>query len=124
MSRAAGPRVPVMAGNGAGVWVVLLIGWGLAAAAWLAWLAARIAAALAGRHVPPFGEHWVISLARGRTGQTWPGTPTVLVAADRRRAGLRRHHGRDHGVAGHRRRASRGPAIRWPRSPSTRRSGR
>jgi type IV secretory pathway TraG/TraD family ATPase VirD4 len=79
MNRAAGPRVPIMAGNGAGVWVVLLIGWGLLAASGLAWLAARIAAALAGRHVPPFGEHWIISLAQGRTGQTWPGTPTSLV---------------------------------------------
>jgi type IV secretory pathway TraG/TraD family ATPase VirD4 len=69
-----------LAGNGAGVWVVLLIGWGLAAAAWLAWLAARIAAALAGRRMPPFGERWVISVACWRTGQAWPGTPTVLVA--------------------------------------------
>jgi type IV secretory pathway TraG/TraD family ATPase VirD4 len=79
MSRAAGPRVPILAGNGAGVWVVLLLGWGLAAGAWLAWLAARIAATLTGHRVPPFGEHWIIGLARGRTGQTWPGTPTVLV---------------------------------------------
>ena len=78
MRRAAGPRVPILAGNGAGVWVVLLLGWGLAAGAWLAWLAARIAAALAGRHARPFGEHWIISLAQGHTGQTWPGTPTVL----------------------------------------------
>ena len=79
MSRAIGPRVPFLAGNGAGVWVVLLIGWGLAAVAWLAWLAARIAAALAGQHAPPFSERWVISLARWRTSQAWPGTPTVLV---------------------------------------------
>jgi len=79
MTRAAGPRMPLLAGNGAGVWVVLLIGWGLAAAAWVAWLAARIAAALAGRRMPPFGERWVISLARWRTSQAWPGTPTVLV---------------------------------------------
>ena len=72
--------MPLLAGNGAGVWVVLLIGWGLAAAAWLAWLAARIAAALAGRRMPPFSERWVISLARWRTSQAWPGTPTILVA--------------------------------------------
>jgi TraM recognition site of TraD and TraG/Type IV secretory system Conjugative DNA transfer len=78
--RANTPRVPILAGNGAGVWVVLLIGWGLAAAAWLAWLAARIAAALAGRRMPSFSERWVISLARWRTSQAWPGTPTVLVA--------------------------------------------
>ena len=50
MTRAAGPRMPLLAGNGAGVWVVLLIGWGLAGMAWLAWLAARIAAALARAH--------------------------------------------------------------------------
>ena len=80
MTRAAGPRVPLLAGNGAGVWVVLLIGWGLAAAAWLAWLAARAAAALAGRRMPPFSERWVISLARWRTSQAWPGTPTIVVA--------------------------------------------
>jgi hypothetical protein len=79
VTRAAGPRVPIMAGNGAGVWVVLLIGWGLAAVAWLAWLAALIAATLAGHHLPPFSEHWITSLARGRTGQAWPGTPTPLV---------------------------------------------
>jgi len=79
MSRAAGPRVPILAGNGAGVWVVLLLGWGLAVGAWLAWLAARIAAALTGHRAPSFGEHWLLGLARGRTGQTWPGTPTVLV---------------------------------------------
>lgn len=80
MSRVAGPRVPIMAGNGAGVWVVLLIGWGLAAVSWLAWLAARIAAALVGGRVPRFSERWVISVARGRTVQAWPGTPTPLVS--------------------------------------------
>jgi type IV secretory pathway TraG/TraD family ATPase VirD4 len=80
VSRAAAPRVPLLAGNGAGVWVVLLIGWSLAAAAWLAWLAARIAAALSGGHVPSFGERWVISLACWRTSQAWPGTATILVA--------------------------------------------
>jgi hypothetical protein len=80
MTRPAAPRVPMLAGNGAGMWVVLLLGWGLAAGTWLAWLAARIAAGMVGRHVPRFGEHWIISLARGRTGQTWPETPTALVA--------------------------------------------
>jgi hypothetical protein len=75
MSRTADPRVPILAGNGAGVWVVLLIGWGLTVAAWLVWLAARIAAALTGSHVPPFSERWIISLARWRTSQAWPGSP-------------------------------------------------
>jgi TraM recognition site of TraD and TraG len=77
--RANTPQVPLLAGNGAGIWVVLLIGWGLVAAVWLAWLAARIAAALARRRMPPFGERWVISLAGWRTSQAWPGTPTVSV---------------------------------------------
>ena len=80
MARAVRPRVPILAGNGAGVWVILLLAWSLIAAAWLAWLAARFAAALAGRRVPPFSERWVISLIRWRTGQAWPGTPTLLVA--------------------------------------------
>jgi type IV secretory pathway TraG/TraD family ATPase VirD4 len=71
--------VPLLAGNGAGVWVVLLIGWGLAGMAWLAWVAARIAAALAGRRMPSFSERWVISLARWRTSQAWPGTSTIVV---------------------------------------------
>ena len=80
MARAVRPRVPVLAGNGAGVWIILLLAWSLIAAAWLAWLAARLAAVLAGRRVPPFSERWVISLIRLRTGQAWPGTPTLLVA--------------------------------------------
>jgi type IV secretory pathway TraG/TraD family ATPase VirD4 len=68
-----------MSGNGAGVWLVVLAGWGLVAVTWLAWLAARVAAALAGRRIPPFGERWVYSLLRGHTAATWPGTPTLLV---------------------------------------------
>src|SRR6516165_5179199 len=79
MTRAIRPQVPILAGNGAGVWVILLIGWGLAAAAGLAWLSARTAAALAGSRIPPFGERWVVSVARWHTGQAWPGTPTPLV---------------------------------------------
>jgi type IV secretory pathway TraG/TraD family ATPase VirD4 len=79
MTRAVRPQVPILAGNGAGVWVILLIGWGLAAAGGLAWLGARIAAALVGRRVPPFGARWVVSVARWHTGQAWPGTPTPLV---------------------------------------------
>jgi type IV secretory pathway TraG/TraD family ATPase VirD4 len=79
VTRAVGPRAPVMACNGAGIWIVLMIGWGFAAVAWLVWCAARVAAALAGRHVPPFGERWIINLIRWRTGQAWPGTPTPMV---------------------------------------------
>jgi hypothetical protein len=79
MRQPAGPRVPIMSGNGAGIWIVVLSGWGAVAATWVAWLAARIAAELAGGHVPSFGERWVYVLLRGRTAQAWPGTPTVLV---------------------------------------------
>ena len=81
MRQAAGPRVPIMSGNGAGVWIVVLAGWGLVSVAWLAWLAARIAAVLARGRVPPFGERWVYTLLRGRTAQAWPGTPDALVIA-------------------------------------------
>ncbi len=79
MSRPAAPRMPVTAGNGTGVWIALLAGWGIASATWLFWLAAWLAAALDSRHVPPFGVHWIISLARWQTSRTWPGTPTALV---------------------------------------------
>ena len=64
MSRPGDPQVPILAGNGAGIGVVLLIGWGLVIAAWLTWLAARIAAALTGRHVPTFA---------GTGSSAWPG---------------------------------------------------
>ena len=77
MTRAPGPRAPLTTGSGAGVWIVALAGWGLAGLTGLVWVAARIAAALTGGHVPPFGEQWVVSLARGRTGRAWPGTPTA-----------------------------------------------
>jgi len=29
--------------------------------------------------MPSFSERWVISLARWRTSQAWPGTSTILV---------------------------------------------
>lgn len=81
MRQPVGPRVPIMSGNGAGVWITVLAGWGVVAVAWLVWLAARIAAELSGGRVPSFGEHWVYSLVRGRVAQAWSGTPTPLVIA-------------------------------------------
>jgi type IV secretory pathway TraG/TraD family ATPase VirD4 len=63
------------------MWWVLALCWGLAALTGLVWVAAHAAAALSGGHVPPFGEQWAADLARGRTGQAWPGTPTALVVA-------------------------------------------
>ena len=80
LNRAGGPRAPVLAGGGAGPWAAVLIGLGLAALAWLAWLSAWIAAALSGGRVPAFGGQWALSLARGRTAAAWPGTPTALVS--------------------------------------------
>jgi type IV secretory pathway TraG/TraD family ATPase VirD4 len=62
------------------MWCLLALCWGLFALTGLVWVAAQTAAALAGGHVPPFGEQWATELARGRTGRAWPGTPTALVA--------------------------------------------
>jgi len=56
------------------------VGWGLAGLCALTWLAARIAAAIAGGRVAPFGARWVTDLAQWRTGLLWPGTPAPLVA--------------------------------------------
>ena len=62
----------VWQGTGLGVWVVLLLTWGLARAAWLA---AWIAAVLVGRRVPPFS-----GLARvGPLGEV-PGMSTLVQA--------------------------------------------
>jgi len=81
MSRAIGPRAPFAGGNSLGAWIVLGLGWGLAALTALAWAGARTAAALTGGHVPPFGTHWIEDLVRLRTGLAWTGTPTALVVA-------------------------------------------
>ncbi|HUY47854.1 MAG TPA: hypothetical protein VMV92_19335 [Streptosporangiaceae bacterium] len=79
MSRAIGPRPPFAAGNAALAWMLIAAGWGVIGA-WLAWAAARLAATLAGGHVPPFSAGWASALVHGRTAQAWPGTPTPLVA--------------------------------------------
>jgi hypothetical protein len=80
VSRALGPRPPLAVGNAALAWMLLAAAWAIIGLAWLAWAAARLAAALAGGRVPPFGTRWASALAHGRTAQTWPGTPTSLVA--------------------------------------------
>jgi type IV secretory pathway TraG/TraD family ATPase VirD4 len=80
VSRALGPRPPLAAGNAALAWLLLAVAWGLAGLAGLAWAAARLAAALAGGHVPPLSIRWVTAILHGRTGQAWPGTPTAMVA--------------------------------------------
>ena len=80
MTRTAGPRAPVAAGTAAGMWCILALCWGLLGLTGLVWAAAQAAAALAGGHVPPFGEQWAADLTRGQTGRAWPGTPTALVA--------------------------------------------
>jgi len=82
VSRALGPRPPLAAGNAALAWTVILCGWALAALAWLAWAAARLAALASGHgHVAPFGVRWVSALVHGHAAQAWPGVPTALVAA-------------------------------------------
>jgi hypothetical protein len=79
VTRGTGPRMPGLGGGATGPWWTVAITASLAAAAWLTWLAARIAAALSGGRVPGFGARWVAALALGRTAQAWPATPTVLV---------------------------------------------
>jgi TraM recognition site of TraD and TraG len=74
-----GPRPPALGGGWTGPWVAVVTIGGLAAAAWLVWLAARIAAALSGGRVPGFGARWIAALAMFRTTEAWPGTPTALV---------------------------------------------
>jgi hypothetical protein len=80
VSRALGPRPPFAAGNAALAWTLIAAFWGVIGLAWLAWAAARLAAAVAGGRVPPFGIRWASALVHGRTAQAWPGTPTPLVA--------------------------------------------
>jgi hypothetical protein len=71
--------MPVL-GGGTGPWAVLMANIGVVAAAAVAWLSARIAATVSGGRVTAFGARWLVALALGRTAQTWPGTPTALVA--------------------------------------------
>lgn len=81
MSRTAGPRAPLAAGNALSAWVVLLGCWGLFGLLGLVWVAAWIAAMLTGGPpIPTFGAQWATDLVRGHTERTWPGTPTSLVA--------------------------------------------
>jgi type IV secretory pathway TraG/TraD family ATPase VirD4 len=80
MSRIIGPRAPFAAGNALSAWIVLAACWAVAALVALAWVAAHIAVAIRGGHVPPLSAQWADNLARLRTRQTWPGAPTALVA--------------------------------------------
>jgi hypothetical protein len=78
LRRTPGPQMPVL-GGATGPWAVLAVSIGAVAMAWLAWLSACVAAVLSGGRVSSFGARWLIALVLGRTAQTWPGTPTVLV---------------------------------------------
>ena len=80
MIRAAGPRAPLNVGSAVGMWWALGVFWGVAGLTGLVWVAARIAAAPTGGHVPPFGVRWVIEFVTAGPGRAWPGTPTALVA--------------------------------------------
>ena len=79
LRRTPGPQMPVLGGGGTGPWAVLVVSLGVIAVAAVAWLSARLAATLSGGRVASFGARWLIALVLGRTAQTWPGTPTVLV---------------------------------------------
>ena len=102
MSRAAGPRVPILAGSGAGVWVVLLLGWGLAVGAWLAWARGP------DRRRPDRPPHLPVRGALDHQPGPGPHRPDLARHADRprpaarRRAGRRRYRSRDRDLAGHR----------------------
>jgi hypothetical protein len=58
---------------------VLATCWGLAALAALIWAAARIAAALTGGTVVPFGLAFITDLAHGQTASAWPRTSSAAV---------------------------------------------
>lgn len=79
MSPGAGPRLP--AARATGMWYILGSTWALIGLGALAWLSARIAAALTGGRVRPFGALWLTDLAKGKAARLWPGTPTALVVA-------------------------------------------
>ena len=80
MSRALGPRPSFAPGGTAAGWTVLAACWGLAALSAVVWASARIAAALTGGGVEPFGIAFITDLAHGRTAQAWPHTPAAAVA--------------------------------------------
>ncbi|QFG22849.1 type IV secretory system conjugative DNA transfer family protein [Actinomadura sp. WMMB 499] len=81
MSRALGPQAPVFNSGAAGGWLVLAACWTPIAGLWIVWASAKIAAALTGGHVMPFGADLAFTLAGWDTGTAWPGTPTPLVLA-------------------------------------------
>ncbi|RAY14983.1 TRAG family protein [Actinomadura craniellae] len=75
MSRALGPRPSLWHTGAMGGWLVLAACWAPAGGLWVVWVAAKIAAMLAGGTVLPFGAGFALALGRG----AWPGTPTFLV---------------------------------------------
>jgi len=79
VSRALGPRAPLTGSGAAPGWIVLGCCWGIPTLTLIPWTGARIAAALAGGHVTGFGFAFIAALAARRTGDAWPGVPTVLV---------------------------------------------
>jgi type IV secretory pathway TraG/TraD family ATPase VirD4 len=79
--RAIGPRVGITSGGATGGWVVIFLCWGLVAVFGLTWCAAKLAAALSGGQVEPFGYGFVADILHADTATAWPGTPTPLVIA-------------------------------------------
>ncbi|MEV4677278.1 TraM recognition domain-containing protein [Actinomadura sp. NPDC049382] len=79
MTRALGPRASLWHSNAAAGWLVLAACWTPIVGLWIVWFAAKVCAVAAGETVMPFGTDFAVALARGRTDQAWPGTPTWLV---------------------------------------------
>jgi type IV secretory pathway TraG/TraD family ATPase VirD4 len=79
MSRALGPRPSAAPGGTAAGWAVLATCWGLAALVGLIWAAARVAAAVTGGTVTPFGLVFVTDIAHGQTARAWPHTSSAAV---------------------------------------------
>ncbi|MFC0037208.1 type IV secretory system conjugative DNA transfer family protein [Actinomadura rayongensis] len=79
MSRALGPRPSVWHSSAAAGWMVLAACWLPVVVLWVVWSCARVAAALSGGTVMPFGVRFAVALARWDTAVLWPRTSTALV---------------------------------------------
>jgi type IV secretory pathway TraG/TraD family ATPase VirD4 len=66
-------------GGSASGWAVLISCWALVALSGLVWVAAKIAAALTGGRVQPFGTKFITSILYGHADRAWPRTPTPAV---------------------------------------------
>ncbi|GAA2170162.1 type IV secretory system conjugative DNA transfer family protein [Actinomadura napierensis] len=80
MTRALGPRASILDSNAGPAWLVLAGCWSPVAALALVWASAKLASAVAGGTVAPFGTDFALVLVRHQFQRAWPETPTPLVA--------------------------------------------